>query len=134
MLIAIDEYGHRRDAYRNGRKSLEGRMCFVNSDDDAPDNAYYTLNEHADVERITAKVKAGFLVRTRADADTREARSNDTTRRDAAFKSGAQYVSTDYMRPETRLSDYQVRLPGDAVAVANPQRSPERCAGIPIEG
>jgi len=73
------------------------------------------------------------VVRTRADADTVEARSNDTARRDDALKSGAQYVSTDYMRPDTRLSGYQARLPDGAIAVCNPQRAPERCAGIPIE-
>ncbi len=133
ILIAIDEFDRRRDAYRRGRKSLEGCMCFVNSDQDAPDNAYYTLNDYADGPRITELVRAGFMVRTRADADTVEARSNDTVRRDAAFLSGAQYVCTDYRRPDTRFSDYQVRLPDGAVAVANPQRAPERCAGIAIE-
>jgi hypothetical protein len=133
VLIAVDETGRRREALRGTRKSLEGRMCFVNSDDEADDNAYYTLNEMADGPRIIELVKAGFIVRTRSDTDTLEARSNDITRRDWALRSGAQYVSTDYRRPETRLSDYQVRLPGDQVAVANPQRSPERCAGIAIE-
>ena len=133
VFFAIDEQGHHRDAYRAGRKSLEGRVCFVNGDEGEPDGVYLTLNEYADGARITAAVKAGLMVRTRADADTAEARSNDTTRRDAAFLSGAQYVSTDYRWPDARLSDYQVRLPGDEIAVANPQRAPERCAGLPIE-
>jgi hypothetical protein len=133
ILIAVDEYGRHRDAYRRGRKSGEGCMCFVNSDEDAPDNAYYTLNEYSDGPRITDLVKAGFMVRTRADAETVEARGNDTKRRDAAFLRGAQYVSTDYRRPDLRFSNYQVRLPGDLIAVANPQRAPERCAGVAIE-
>jgi Phosphoinositide phospholipase C, Ca2+-dependent len=133
ILIAVDETGRRREAYRRARKSLEGCMCFVNSDEEAPDNAYYTLNEQADGPRTSALVRAGFMVRTRADADTVEARSNDTTRRDVSFLCGAQYVSTDYRRPDLRFSDYQVRLPGGAIAVANPQRAPERCAGMPIE-
>jgi hypothetical protein len=133
VLIAVDETGRRREALRGTRKSLEGRMCFVNSDEDAPDNAYYTLNEMADGPRILELVRAGFIVRTRADADTLEARANDTIRRDWALQSGAQYVSTDYRRPERRLSDYQVRLPGDRIAVANPRRAPERCAGMAIE-
>ena len=133
ILIAIDETDRRRDAYRRGRKSLEGCMCFVNSDEDATDNAYYTLNEQSDGPRTAALVRAGFMVRTRADADTVEARSNDTARRDAAFLCGAQYVCTDYRRPDARFSDYRVRLPDGAIAVANPQRAPERCAGIAIE-
>jgi hypothetical protein len=133
FLFALDEEGPHITAYRAGRKTLEGRILFVNVDENQPDSAYLTLNEHAEDARIAADVKLGFVVRTRADADTVEARSNDTARRDDALKSGAQYVSTDYMRPDTRLSGYQARLPDGAIAVCNPQRAPERCAGIPIE-
>ena len=108
-------------------------MLFVNTDEASPAAGYITLNEHSDAPRITADVKAGFVVRTRADADTVEARSNDTTRRDAALASGAQYVSTDYPHPDTRLSDYQARLPGGAITVCNPVRAADKCAGIPVE-
>ena len=133
FLFAIDEEARHRAAYRGGRRSLEGRLAFVNTDEASPDAAYLTLNETADVPRITAAVRAGFIVRTRADADTVEARVNDTHRRDAALRSGAQYVSTDYRHPDSRFSPYQARLPGGAVTVCNPVRAPRRCAGIPIE-
>jgi hypothetical protein len=133
ILFALDEEGRHIAAYRGARRSLEGRLLFVNTDEASAAAAYLTLNEQADGPRIAADVKAGFIVRTRADADTVEARSNDTARRDAALASGAQYVSTDYRHPETRLSDYQVRLPAGAITICNPQRSPERCSGIPIE-
>ncbi len=133
VFFAIDEEAPHVMAYRGARRSLEGRVCFVNTDEASPAAGYITLNEPADVARITADVKAGFIVRTRAVADTVEARAGDTRRRDAALASGAQYVSTDYRRPETRFSDYQVRLPSGAIALANPQRHPERCAGISIE-
>jgi hypothetical protein len=106
---------------------------FVNTDEASPAGAYITLNEQADGPRIAAAVKAGFIVRTRADADTVEARANDTRRRDVALASGAQYVSTDYRHPETRFSTYEARLPGGAVAVCNPRRAPERCAGLAVE-
>jgi hypothetical protein len=134
VFFALDEHGAHREAYRGGRKTLEGRVYFVDTaGEDSPDSAYLTLNELSDLPRITAAVQAGFIVRTRADADTNEARSGDTTRRDALLASGAQYVFTDYRWPDLRLSDYVVRLPGDAIALANPQRAPERCAGLPIE-
>lgn len=133
VLFALDEEARHIDAYRGRRRSLEGRILFVNTDEHSPASAYLTLNEKADAPRITADVRAGFIVRTRADADTVEARANDTTRREIALGSGAQYVSTDYRHPETRFSDYEVRLPAGAIAVCNPQRAPERCAGIPIE-
>jgi hypothetical protein len=133
VFFAIDEQDRHREAYRAGRMSLEGRACFVDSSEASLDGAYLTLNELADAPRITAAAEAGFIVRTRADADTVEARDNGTRRRDALLQSGAQYVSTDYRHPDLRLSDYQVRLPGEVVAVCNPRRRPERCAGIPIE-
>ena len=101
--------------------ALAGRAMFVNADEASPAAAYLTLNEPIELAgRIRAAVKAGFLVRTRADADTAEARRNDPRRREAAFASGAQYVSTDYMRADPRLSDYAVSLPGGGVGRLNP--------------
>ena len=133
FLIALDEDPPKVAVYRGARRSLEGRMMFIYTDENNPASAYITLNEAADAPRITAAVKAGFLVRTRADADTVEARNNDTRRRETALASGAQYVSTDYRHPEARFSDYQVRLPNEAITVCNPQRAPERCAGLAVE-
>ena len=71
-------------------------------------------------QRIQRLVKAGFIVRTRADADTQQARRSDVRRRDLALSSGAQFVSTDYPESDPRLSDYRVQLPGGIVARANP--------------
>lgn len=134
FLFALDEEGEKLAAYQGGRKSLEGRVMFVNAPESSPLAAYLTLNEAlTDTAHITADVQLGYLVRTRADADTVEARSNDTTRRDKAIASGAQYVSTDYMQPDTRFSAYQARMPEGFIAACNPQRRPERCSGLPIE-
>jgi calcium-dependent phosphoinositide phospholipase C len=134
VFFALDEQGRHREAYRGGRRTLEGRVFFVDTDENSPDSAYLTLNELADAPRIAAAVEAGFIVRTRADAETIEARTNDTRRRDTLLVSGAQYVSTDYRQPDRRFSDYQVRLPGGEIALCNPRRRPERCAGFAIEG
>ena len=106
---------------------------FVNAPEDSPAAAFLVLNETTDNPRIAADVAKNFLVRTRADADTVEARSNTTARRDAALASGAQYVSTDYMHPDTRFGPYQARMPAGVIAACNPQRRPERCAGLPVE-
>ncbi len=133
FVFALDESGAKAAAYVGGRKSLEGRAMFVTVPEDSPAAAFLVLNETADNPRIAADVAKNFLVRTRADADTVEARSNTTARRDAALASGAQYVSTDYMRPDTRFGPYQARMPGGVIAACNPQRRPERCAGLPVE-
>jgi hypothetical protein len=133
VMFALDEGPAHVAAYRGKRRALEGRLLFVNTDEASPAAGYITLNEAADAPRITADVKAGFIVRTRADADTVEARADDTERREIALASGAQYVSTDYRHPDARLSSYEVRLPDGAITVCNPVRAAGRCAGIPIE-
>ena len=121
FLFAMDESPEVVAVYRGARQSLEGRVTFINTDEASPAAGYITLNEPIDLRaRIQAAVQAGFIVRTRADADTWEARRNDSKPREAAFASGAQYVSTDYMHPDTRFSDYQVRLPGGGIARPNP--------------
>jgi hypothetical protein len=121
FLLAMDEGPDVVAVYRGDRKSLEGRAMFVNVDEASPAAGYITLNEPIkENARIQAAVKAGLIVRTRADADTWEARRNDRASQAAAFASGAQYVSTDYMHADTRFSDYETHLPGGGVARANP--------------
>jgi Phosphoinositide phospholipase C, Ca2+-dependent len=72
--------------------------------------------------------------RTRADANTLEARKNDVGRRDVALTSGAQYVSTDYLWPDPRFpGEYQVRLPNGAAVICNPVRAAGKCGGLPVE-
>ena len=121
IMLAMDEGPDVVAVYRGQRKSLEGRMMFVNIDEASPAAGYITLNgpikQHA---RIQAAVKAGIIVRTRADADTWEARKNDTAPREAAFTSGANYISTDYRHPDTRFSSYEARLPKGLIARPNP--------------
>ena len=135
VLFALDEGPDAVALYRGARRSLEGRVFFVNTDESSPAAAYLTLNDPVvDALRIRKAVAAGFIVRTRADADTVEARANDTRRRDAALASGAQYVSTDYLWPEPGLhSSYQVRLPGGAAALCNPLRMGTRCGAVAVE-
>ena len=60
-------------------------------------------------------------------ADTAEARTGDTTRRDAAFASGAQIVSTDYEVEDPRWPGFVTDLPGDGPARCNPVSAPEGC-------
>jgi hypothetical protein len=121
FLFAMDENQAKADLYRGNRRSLEGRAMFVNVDETSSMAGYITLNEPIELsDRIARALKAGFIVRTRADADTVEARSNDRRRQDAAFATGAQYVSTDYLTPDTRFSAYEAHLPGGGVARLNP--------------
>lgn len=135
VFFALDERPEKVAAYRGARKSLEGRAMFVNTDEASPAAAYLTLNDPiGQRERIAAAVKAGFIVRTRADADTWQARRNDISRRTAALTSGAQYVSTDYMWADPRFpGGYAVRLTGGEAATCNPVRAAQACEAGPFE-
>jgi hypothetical protein len=135
FLFALDEPPAKVAVYRGARRSLEGRVFFINTDEASPAAAYLTINDPvADGARIRRDVTLGFLVRTRADADTREARANDTHRRDAALASGAHYVSTDYLWADPRFAGgYTVHLPGKAVVRCNPVRRASGCAAATLE-
>lgn len=84
-------------------------------------------------EEIQSLVRAGFLVRTRADAGTVEARANDVARRDKALASGAQLASTDYPEPDPRFAEYTVRFENGVVVRANPVTGRAGRAGQDIE-
>ena len=79
------------------------------SDADDPMAAFVSRNDPAspDIPRLVA---AGQMVITYADWRTLAARKNDTIGRDAAFRSGAQLIATDYPIADRRLSDYSVRF------------------------
>ena len=129
VIFAIDLSPEANVPYAAGHPSLQGRAAFMTTFPDAPEAAYFTMNEPVnDQALIQERVKQGFLIRTRADADTREARVNDPTRREAAFTSGAQFISTDYQDPDSRFAnDYSVKLPGGAVTRCNPAAAVAGC-------
>jgi hypothetical protein len=122
FLFVLDETGVKLETYVEGHPSLKGRVMFVNADEGRPEAAFRIVNEPIEKFHYIQKlVRAGYLVRTRADADTREARKNDYTRMHAAFDSGAQFVSTDYYRPNPAFgTSFQVKLPGTAPGRWNP--------------
>ncbi|WP_312162513.1 Ca2+-dependent phosphoinositide-specific phospholipase C [Phenylobacterium sp.] len=123
VMFALDAPPEQVAIYRGQRRALEGRVMFVNIDEASPAAGYITLNEPQEqAARIRAAVQAGLIVRSRADADTVEARTGDLSRQQAAFAAGAQYVSTDYMTPDPRLGAYRAELPGGGTARRNPVR------------
>lgn len=120
--------------YVAGHPSLTGRVLFTNADPGAPDAAFVEEND-GPPSTIRSLVKQGFLVRTRADAETVEGRSGDTRRRDDALRGGAQIVSTDYPAFEpSRWTGYKVELPGGAVARCDPVTGGKSCLDSALEG
>lgn len=121
IMFALDNGGEPRELYIAGHASLEGRVLFTDSPAGTPEAAFMKRNDPlSDPGDIASLVEQGYMVRTRADADTVQARTNDTTQRDAALASGAHFISTDYPVPNPDFSEYQVTLPGGRVARCNP--------------
>lgn len=84
--------------YLDGRSSLQGRMAFVQGKPGMAHTAFMLFdNALTRNAEIRSAVQKGYLVRTRADIDTADARKDDGRRRDAALASGAQIISTDYL-------------------------------------
>jgi hypothetical protein len=129
ILFALDNGGAKRDAYVAGHPALAGRVMFTDSPPGSPEAAFMKRNDPLpDPSVIQNLVAQGYIVRTRADADTVEARANDTTTRDAALASGAQFVSTDFPVPSPIFgTPYMVEIPGGTIARCNPVNGPASC-------
>jgi Phosphoinositide phospholipase C, Ca2+-dependent len=112
FIFILDEGGEHRDAYIQGHPSLKGRIFFTDSPAGTPEAAFMILNDPKhDADKIHEMVKKGYMIRTRADADTREARVNDKSGFTAACASGAQIITTDYYYKSTFFpSDYVVKF------------------------
>lgn len=129
VLFGLDNTGRHKDDYLEISPTLEGLAMFVSSPPGESTAGFIKMNNVMNSsERIQEYTDMGFLVRTRSDIPTVEARSGDTTRRDLALESGAQYISTDYAEESPFGSGYIVTLPG-AVSAArcNPVSAPEGC-------
>ncbi|KAF2140352.1 uncharacterized protein K452DRAFT_253148 [Aplosporella prunicola CBS 121167] len=143
VLFVMDndpEPGSVRDAYRaGGHANLDGRVVFTNSVPGEPDAAFVKRNDprgKANRAEIQDLVRRGYLVRTRADEPLDTVLTGDVRRREEAWASGAQIVSTDW--PAVGMaarydSDYVVELPGGGTVRCNPVNAPKGCVDAELE-
>ena len=135
ILFLMDNGGGKRELYLDGHPSLTGRVLFTNANPGDADAAFVKRNNPiGDGDEIRDLVSAGYLVRTRADGDTIQAREDDPTQRDAALASGAQFVSSDYPVPNPDFgTEYFVEIPGGMPAACNPVNAPAGCRNGSLE-
>ena len=129
FIFVLDERGEKRATYIEEHPALEGRVMFVNAIEGTPEAAVRIVNNPVDnQEYIRQLVRSGYIVRTRSDANTREARTGDVARREAAFESGAQIISTDYyMLPNLFGTSYVVEFSTPLEARCNPLLGVKGC-------
>jgi hypothetical protein len=139
VLFLLDNNpGAIRNAYIAGRPNLEGRVIFTNSQVGQADAAFIKRNDPlgANTAQIQDLVRSGYLVRTRSDIPLATVKSGDTAMLEAALRSGAHVISTDF--PEVGMSarygsDYVARLPDGGPARCNPVSARANCASDKLE-
>lgn len=115
------------DNYILNHPSLQGRAMFTFSAPDKPECAFIKYDDALENEAAIADaVKKGFIIRTRADSPNHQNRSGDYAQQQAAFRSGAQIISSDYYTPDIRykkhpkkFTNYSTRFPGNDFARIN---------------
>ena len=123
FIFALDNEGAVRDRYLalSTNKDLHERLLFVSVPPDHPAAAWMKRNDPVrNFEEIRKLVAAGFMVRTRADADLKEVRAKDASRFKKAVASGAQWISTDAPEEIPDMPGYSVSWPDHRVWQINP--------------
>ncbi|MFZ5554909.1 MAG: Ca2+-dependent phosphoinositide-specific phospholipase C [Bacteroidota bacterium] len=117
-----------KENYLENHFSLSGRIMFTYSDPGKPEAAFIKLEKpERQFSEIQQLVKQGYMVRTRADANTKEARRNSYERMNKALLSGAHLIATDYYIPDKRSvvagsgwSNYKVAFQNGNICRKNP--------------
>lgn len=118
-----------KDFYKTGHPALQGRVMFQYVAPRSPECLFAIGNSPlTQKDSIKQWVKEGFMVRSRADEGTHQAREGDYSMMNAAFESGAQIISTDYYRQDPRnlilgdttWTDFEVHFPNKELARVNP--------------
>jgi hypothetical protein len=132
LIFALDNEGSWVDRYLDAQEgNPQKATLFVSVESTHPMAAWMKRNDPVgQFEEIQSLVRRNFMVRTRADADTRQARSGDTSRRDSAWASGAHWISTDFPEPDPRWPDYWVAWPDRQVARWNPLHPPAHASPV----
>jgi hypothetical protein len=127
--------GGAEDEYLSGHPSLANRVMFLFRDEPGtPESAILIYNNpERDQTKIRAAVENGYIVRTRADGPNEENRSGNYSKQEAAFRSGAQIITTDYYRPDPRyltqpnqFTGYKCQFPNGELARINPVNAADR--------
>ncbi len=110
FLFVLDENDEKTNAYLSNFSNSAGATLFVNQEEGNPNAAFRIINDPiTNFEKIKNLVALGYMVRTRADADTQEARKNSYSRFEKAKASGAQVITTDYYLPSKLFkSDFKI--------------------------
>lgn len=121
VLFVLDTSKKLMEQYVEGDDTYQ-RPMFANVGYAHSHAAFFIINNPiADGEKIKEAITQGFMVRTRSDADTKEARAGDKSRFEAAIGSGAQVITTDYyLKSLSPNKDFEIIFPTGVYSRCNP--------------
>lgn len=122
FLFVLDENEDKIRRYLTLKPKLKNAVLFVNLKEGNPEAGFRIINDPVTNETyIQDLVRRGYMIRTRADSDTKEARTVDYSKFEKAKNSGAQVISTDYYIPSQLFpSDYSVSFENKTYERPNP--------------
>lgn len=135
LIAVLHTPGELRDANLDADYNGLSSVMFSDAygDVNAPFAAYHSMNNPIGGQAaINALVQANHLVRTRADTDGEETQTLDYERAEAALRSGAHFISTDFPF-EAAPEIYGFTIPMGTPSRCNPVQSPQNCMPRDIE-
>jgi len=96
--------GNNKHLYR----TFERPLFFQYGNQSDANTVFLLRNNPIASEREIRELNSEFIVRTRSDAGSVESRSNNYDTWNAALRSGAQIISTDYYKADERWSSYKI--------------------------
>jgi hypothetical protein len=85
---------------------------FVYDEPGGENTAFVIRNNSQGIEKEINDLSNMYIIRSRTDAGTIEARENNYSNFQSVLKSNAQIISTDYYKSDLRFSDFHIRQEG----------------------
>jgi len=132
VMVVLNDEGATRDTYLAGDTTLAGRVLFVRGGLGEPYGAFLEYgNPVNDEATIAAGVQAGYLVRTSA-VGANEAADEAAAALQAALRSGAQWIASDFAAP-VEGHEVWLEIPGGTPSRCNPLVAPAGCTSRDLE-
>jgi hypothetical protein len=106
VFFIID--GDRNGMYESFLENGEKRPMFVYSEPTENSTAFVKRNDPLNNEMAISELTSMYIVRTRSDVETIHARNNDYSLLEAALKSQAQIISTDFYKVDPAIGTFEV--------------------------
>jgi len=102
--------GDNDELYKKSLLHGADRAMFVYDEPGGDNTAFVIRNNSLGIEKEISELTKRYIIRSRTDAGTIEAREKNYTIFQSVLSSNAQIISTDYYKPDLRFSDFQIRL------------------------